>query len=342
MKKHQIFVSILVVGAILLLVYVSYRSKQTVYNEPNTLGNTSSNLLNGGYFCEYDSHIYFSNPADEGRLYVMDNTLSNFKKLSADTPSNINVAGHYIIYGRHNQNQEKTKENVFALSDTGLYRITLKGKDIKTLFDSAVNIVNLCGNTVYFQHNTQEGIGTSAIGIDKSEQKEVLDQPVSPYAIEKDKLYYCGFKKEHYIHVMDLSSSENTILKKGNFAYVTICNGVLYFLDLSSQHALCSMNIDGSDFKTLVNQPISTYNVSPNGNYLYYQIDSGSEPNGIYCMNLTNHANRCLATGNYNCIHTTNDYVFFKEFKQEAGNDTFYYCLHDSNEQPTQFQPEKK
>ena len=111
MKKK--ILPIILILALCVLVIISYRSRQTVYNDEHTIGNSSGNLFNGGLFCEYDKHIYFSNPSDEGRLYVMNSNLSNLKKLSTDTADGINVAGKYIIYGRHNQNQNQTTENVF-------------------------------------------------------------------------------------------------------------------------------------------------------------------------------------------------------------------------------------
>lgn len=325
---------------LIILVCFSYASRRTVYNDANALGNSSGNLLNGGLFCEYDKHIYFSNPSDEGRLYVMDSDLSNQKKISSDTVSFLNVAGKYIIYGRHNQNQIKTTENVFDVSETGLYRTTKNGKDLKTLFDSVVNNVILYGNTVYYQHNSDHGFGIGKINIDKSKEGELTAEPIYPYAIQKGLLYYTGVSGDHNIYVMDLKTGESTLLKKGNFAYITLASDYLYFLDLANNHALTRMKTDGSDTFVLVTEPTSTYNITPDGLYLYYQVDLGKNGDGdaIYRRNLNTQETTLLKKGSFSNIHTTSKYTFFKNGKKDA-----YYVIENTDtSNVTDFIPKSK
>lgn len=314
---------ILGILAVLILSVVTYYSKQTVYNDENTAGNTSSNLMNNGLFCEYEDSIYFSNPADEGRLYVMGSDLSDCKRLSTDTVAHINVAGKYIIYARHNQNQTKDNQNVFSISDTGMYRTDKNGKNVKTLFDRVVNNVNLSGNTVFFQQNNSSGFGVYRIDIDKSNQKEVFKGPVSPLAIKDGVLYYPGIEDNHYIYQTKLSSTESKLLYKGNAALVTVAGNFLYFLDLDNAHALTRIKLDGSNPTILTDKPTSTYNVTPDGKYLYYQVDNGTE-NGIYRLDLSTKQEQCLKKGDFCNINTTGQFVFFQKFDE----DTTYYATH--------------
>lgn len=334
-KKNKL-VPILGVVTILVLSVLTYYSKQTVYNDDNVLGNSSGNLLNKGLYCEYEGNIYFSNPADEGRLYVMEENLSNYKKLSEDTAESINVAGKYIIYARHNQNQEKNTNNVLSISDTGMYRIEKNGKNMKTLFDAVVNVINLAGNTVYFQRNTDSGFGVYQINIDKSNEKEVTEEPISPLAVQNGFLYYTGVSGNHNIYKRNLSNNENEVLFDGNCAYVTICGEYLYFLDSSNNHALTRITLEGENADVLTELPTSTYNLSPDGLLLYYQVDNGTD-NGMYCMNLNNRKEVCLKKGNFCNINTTKEYAFFQEFD----GDTTYVTEHKSSNL-FKFQPEKK
>lgn len=331
----QKLIGALVMIAIVALVIVTFRSKQTVYNEEYVLGNSSGNLFNGGLFCEYENRIYFSNPKDEGRLYVMDADLSNYEKLSSDTATSINVAGKYVIYGRHNDQQKHTNENVFATSKTGLYRIDQNGNNLKTLFDSAVNVVNLCGNTVYFQRNINSGFGISMIDIDKSNDADLTEEPIFPYAIDKNYLYYVGVSNNHNMYRMNLSSGQKETIYKGNIAYLTLADGYLYYLDLENSHALTRMQPDGTDKEILVTEPTSTYNVTPDGSFLYYEVDNGKS-NGIVRMNLKNGVSKTLMDGNYSCIHTTSVFTFFQSF--DDGN--YYVVQNDDDSSPVRFIPE--
>lgn len=334
-----------IIGAILAilvitLVIVSYFSKKTHYNEEGTLGNSSCNLFNGGLFCEFDQKIYFSNPEDEGRLYVMDLDLSNYKKLSSDTANYINVAGSYIFYARHNDLQSKSTENVFALSKTGLYRIDLNGRNTKTLFNNAVGVVTLSGNDILYQKNTDTGFGVSSISIDKKQEKELIDQPIFPYAIDNNYLYYVGVRPDHNIHVMNLKDATQSTLVEGNFAYLATCGGYLYYLDLEKNHSLCRMELDGSKSETLIEEPTSTYNVTPDNKYIYYQLDNSddSSNNGIYLLDLNSKKSTLITLGNFCKIHTTSKYTFFQAFDKER----YYVMETGSTNQPQEFLPKTK
>lgn len=331
----QKIIGALVIVAIVALSFFTYHAKQTVYNEENVLGNSSGNLFNGGLFCEYENRIYFSNPEDEGRLYVMDADLSNYKKLSSDTATSINVAGKYVIYGRHNDQQEHTNENVFSVSKTGLYRVDQNGNNLKTLFDSVVNVVNLYGNTVYFQHNTTSGFGTSMIDIDKSNSGDLTEEPIFPYAIDNGYLYYVGVSKEHNVHRINLSNGQKETIYEGNTAYITFADDYLYFLDLENSHTLTRMQTDGTQKEVLVTEPTSTYNVTPDGTFLYYEVDNGTD-NGIFRMNLKNGITQNLMVGNYSSIHTTSVFTFFQSFD----NGNFYVVQNDDDSSPVRFIPE--
>lgn len=324
----------LFIFAIFALSGLTYYSRQTVYNKNGTFGNTSGNLFNSGLYCEYEGDIYFSNQEDEGRLYVMNDDLSDAKKLSSDTAENINVAGKYIIYARHNQDQESTTENFFTLSNTGLYRMDKNGNNLKTLYDSVVNVVNLADNTVYYQRNTKSGFGTHQIDIDKSNPKEFTDTTIYPYTITDGYMYYTGVKEDHFIYRINLTSGEKDIVYKGNCAYVTYADNSLFYLDLDNDHAITRMNMDGTNPTVVTTALSSTYNVTSDGTYLYYQMDDGNS-NGIYQVNLENNTTECIKLGNFCNINITKDYVFF----QELGDTTTYVMKHSDTGSLTEFIP---
>lgn len=317
---------IIFILVILILFGITYYSKQTVYNDDNVLGNTSGNLLNGGLFCEYEGKIYFSNPADEGRLYVMNDDLSNVTKISNDTASDINVAGKYIIYGRHNEKQIQSNDNVFSQHDTGMYRIQKNGKDMKTLYDAVVDTVNLAGNMVYYQRNTPSGFSVFQINIDKSQSDLLVEDPIFPYAIDNGFLYYSGVKGNHNLYRINLQSKETEQVAEGNFAFVTVAAGKLYFLDLENDHNLVSMDLQDKKTSTILTQPVSTYNVTADGTYLYYELDDGKD-NGIYRMNLNTKEITCIKLGNYFNINLTNEYAFF----QDSDSKDTYMISHSSD-----------
>mgnify|MGYP000803329575 FL=1 len=73
MKERRAKIIVLSILAVILVaagVYIYSYINRFVYNDPNLAGNTAGNINNGGLFCEYNGYIYFSNPYDDGALYL--------------------------------------------------------------------------------------------------------------------------------------------------------------------------------------------------------------------------------------------------------------------------------
>lgn len=73
------------------------------------------------------------------------------------------------------------------------------------------------------------------------------------------------------------------------------------------------MKLDGSNLETIVSDRCFTYNLSPSGKYLYYQVDDTLN-NGLYRLNLDTRESTLIITGNYKHINVTSNYVFFQKF----------------------------
>ena len=101
MKKAITISVITIIGLLLaVLIFLSIRSSRIVYNNDNAIGNSAGNLNNGGLFCEYNDKIYFANPYDYNKLYVMNSDCTNAMKLNDDSVASINVCGSTYIMSR--------------------------------------------------------------------------------------------------------------------------------------------------------------------------------------------------------------------------------------------------
>jgi hypothetical protein len=69
----------------------------------------------------------------------------------------------------------------------------------------------------------------------------------------------------------------------------------------------------------------STYNLSPDGNSIYYQIDGGDN-NRICKLDLSTMITETIIDGNYKNIHVTSNYIFFRDF-----NETNTYAFQPSS-----------
>lgn len=325
-------VTILIIGALVLINYFQQRVPE---NPEGTLGNTSGNLLNGGLFCEHSGKIYFSNPSDEGRLYVIDKDLSVLDCLSDDTAAQINAAGNFLYYSRRNDTREKDTGSIFIFKNVGLYRMTLEGKRPKTIYDNAVGYSLLSGNNLFYQHYSDEKrTECYRTNISGKDSVKIHNDIIVPAVSRGNRIFYTGVSDDHFIHSMNSNGGDDQILFEGNCASLISDGDKFYFLDLDNNYGISCVNADGSGYTQLVSEFVSTFNISAEGRTLYYQVDGGDH-NGIYSFDLDTQTQSLIAEGDYNSIHTTSRYVFFRDFHTEK----FYVMTYDG--EPEAFTPEK-
>jgi len=333
-KILPLTVTVLVI--IVFLAYVNITGRM-VFNDEFVQGNTSGNILNDGLFCEYKNKIYFANPNDDNSLYVMNDDCTNFKRISSDITSHINVAGKYIIYARKSRTTTKntTEKSILRKGGMGIYRTNLKGKQQEALFDNTTGVVNLAGNYVYYQHYEKtEGLTLYKVKIDDRPGTKIFNAPVSPTAIKDGFMYYNGVDRDHNIYKMELSTQASDLLYEGNCSNLVVTDDYIYFFNLDKDYTICRISLDGKNPEEIVSERCSTYNLSNSGKYLYYQVDNINESR-ICRMNLETMEETTLMKGNFCNINVTSNYVFFKAFDTEM---TYIVPVGESTE-VSQFDP---
>lgn len=319
MKKKLIPVLILLIAAAAIVVFVIINRPKALSDD--AVGNTGGNLLNGGLFREDGDRIFFSNLNDEGNLYVMKNDCTDFKKLSDDKASYINTSGDYVVYARKNYEKKDNKGGFSVFMNSGIFRTGKSSNAVKMLYGEDVLMMVLAGNYVYYT-GTAEGVNGNClkrIKINKSDETSLSDENIMPMSVQDKTLYYTGVAKDHNIYAMNLDTKSVKTIYKGNCAFPVVQDSYIYFLDLNNNYALTRINLDGSAPVTLVKKRLSTYNISPSAKYLYYQVDD-TKNNRICRYNTETKKEETILKGNYNSIHVTSNYVFFREF----GTNTIY------------------
>ena len=137
-KKTPFLVLFLLLTIAAALGIYRHLSEKTKFNETYVNGNVAGNLYNSGLFCENDGTIFFSNPADENKLYSMNSDGSNVKKLCDDTALSINADANYVYYVRNNQKKDPdTAFSFLNINTNSLCRIRRTGGDSVKILDSS-------------------------------------------------------------------------------------------------------------------------------------------------------------------------------------------------------------
>lgn len=312
MTKVLIFLaSVTIIAFLAIFVYSSGR---TYYNEEDEIGNTSGNIYNGGLFCEQDGRIYFSNDAADGKLYVMNLDCSNIKKIYDDKAVFINADDNYIYYVRANNTRENSRGSIMMFYNTGVFRLNYNGSNLLAYTGDPGAYLMLRGNHIYFQrYDVNIGLYLYRYKIDGKEERLLLKDAVVPVTVQNNALIYTGYSGDHNINAMDLKSFTSRTSIAGSIAFPIYTDRAIYYINMEDDYHIYRMNLDGSDPVPVIKKRCSTFNITNDGRYLFYQVDDGKH-NGINRYDLKTEKNDTLMDGDYKQIHVTTNYVFFKDF----------------------------
>jgi hypothetical protein len=311
----KIFIPAVLVIVIGVSVYFIYNANKFEENNKNAIGNTTGNLNNGGKFCEYDGNIYFSNPYDSGRLYVMDTDCTNAKLLASNTASSINVCGKYIYYVKNNFSKQAI-ENGDRTKLFGIIRIDMNGNNELDLYKDKAGIASVCGNSVYYQHYTDDTNATVySVGIDNSDEKQISATVFDPACVSGGKLYYADTSNKNNIYSYDTSTGKTSLVTSADAYLVDVDGSYIYYIDLSKKYALVRYNT-ANKMLELIYQPSDgkVINYNRYGNKIFMIVEGGSNP-GLYRCNTDGTNVEYITTGRISHVSCTSQYTFFQYYE---------------------------
>lgn len=308
--KKRLTACLIIVLAIAAIASYLYLNRVR-YNPDNARGNTAGNLNNNGMFCEYDGKIYFANPYDRNRLYIMNSDCTDIRKLNGDTVCSINVYGSYIYYVRNNFSPE-TAAMIFRGQLLGVMRTDLNGKKPKSLYDSVAGVINLYGNDLYYQHySNTEGFSFYKVKIDGKDNTRINDAGYYPASIYGNSIYYANTTGNHSIYTYNMKTGSSSPYMDANAHMVDMQGDYIYYIDLDDGYSIVRVNTatydkeilaDGSDGKCI------SYNLY--NNVIFYHVE-GDAP-ALYRMNIDGTNKEFIKSGNITNISCTSQYTFFQ------------------------------
>lgn len=314
-----------VIAGVLITAYILIqKSSETTFNDnPSANGNTAGNLYNEGLFAEADGKVYFSNPMDNGCLYVMNEDETSAEKVSEDTVYSLNVYGDYIYYCKNNLN-DSNSTSVLRGAIIGASRCNLDGSGIIDLDQHYTGSIVLIGNHVIVQDYESDTAAQAttctikSISIDGKEEKVILEQPIEIAGVAGSSIYYSGVEDDHNLYKLNPKTKNSSIVLEGNCWMPVVNKQELYYVDLDNNYALVKTTPGNPEEQTvLVNERISTYNVSDT--YIYFQIDD--QDNSKLCRirkDASTDEYEVIEEGNFENINITPKYVYFNRFENRT------------------------
>lgn len=316
-KKSAKPLRFIIPGILILLliaaVYFELRGVRISIPE-GTLGNTAGNIRGEGRFCEYEGKIYFSNPYDNGALYVMNPDGSGMKRLLNSGVSYINAGGGYLFYYL-----ESTKGGSglgHIRSTTGIYRSTLKGRETSCLDPHMATMMVLIDDQLYCQHYDNTNFSElHKIPVSGSEEEIVLSEDIVETACVSDGvIYYSGLTEDHYLYAWDTRTDTSSMIWDGNTSYPTVIGTYVFFMNVDANYRLFRYNRANGELIALTDERLDFYNIYDN--MIYYQTNGNSAP-ALMRMNLDGDGKEVVREGVYRRINATSAYTYFQPFDED-------------------------
>lgn len=327
-KIPYIVLSAIFICLIALLFISVAIDKMTLKNDGTVLGNSAGNLYNGGLFCEFNDKIYFANHKDDNSLYRMNaSDCSGIEKLHDDRICYLNADENYLFYSRMNHQREEGFASIFTFYNTGLYRLNRKnGRNLHCIYRNPCGLSLLYGNELFFQHyRDDQGLSLYKIATNGDNESKVSSEALLPANVTDGLLYYAGVNQDHYLHTLDPATGETTTILERNIYFPIVRDEGIYFMTLGD-YAIHRYNPAENTSEKLISEPCSSYNISNDGRYLYYQIDR-TDNNRICVLDLNTMTSTTILEGDFGQIHVTSNYVFFTDF---AETEVYAYATDDS------------
>ena len=324
-KKKKIIVVSVISGVLALLVgliiYNSFANKLR-YNKDGDVGNTTGNLYNGGYFCEYKGYVYFSNKADSDSLYRMKLDGTAVEKLHPDSVSYIQVINDYVYYVRTN----KTSEDVVLRGQPyGIFRLEIGEDKAEQIYNGLVLSMRMLGNYLYFQsYNDDDRIQLKKVKIDGTDLTIISDEEYEPICVNGEDIYFTEVKNSHNLMRMSTADDRIVTASEGNYYMPTFANGYMYYVDLANGMKLTMVNLSNNESYVLDEGKCINYNVSEENKVIYYQLEN-EDGHKLCRMKLSGENKVVVTEGDCMNIHITKNYTYFYKMTGVSVEDITLY-----------------
>lgn len=314
-KKIIILISTFtILIALGLSVYFTNQAKKIPENSLTTVGNTAGNLYNGGYFCQDEEYVYFSNPYDNYALYRMLPDETKMEKLVSMQIKQINSAGKYLYYYQYGSGANSAEGLGSLINMVGVYRCEKKKpKENSCIELTRLDNLILAGNNLYYDANDQNGVYLKEASLDGKTITQLTDYKITAACADNGKLYFHNTTTNFYLQSLNLTTKQiSDVLKED--VYMPIVDGnEVFYIDIHNHYALVKYNLVTAEKIVLDETRTDMFNLSDR--YVYYQT-AGDQPQ-FKRIARNGSDMQVVADGAYNTFQITSNYVYFRKFQSE-------------------------
>ena len=255
----------------------------------NTIGNTSSNCLNGGMAAVQGEWIFYSEASDQNCLYKMRTNGSDMQKISNEPVGYINVVGEKVY--------AQARNNTFNV----LCYSAVTGELIQNYFSFSYYL-SVTDQYMVSADNTEHA-NLYLYRFSDGYQKVLLsDNSASQISMVGDRIYYRNSNDNNCLYSMDTNGGQIRKEISQSILSYNISNSVIYYV---AEDGLLYSNQQEAP---ILSDSVSCFNCS--GNWIYY--GNQSDRNCLYVVDLSQGSKQKLTESPIEQVCVTGDWVFYQ------------------------------
>ena len=230
-------------------------------DDESSFGTTTGNSNNNGIASvDNEGYIYYSNPADNEKLYKAGYDGAYNKKISEDKAQYINVSNGWIYYSNY--------------SDGGkIYKVRTDGSGREKIADVHGSYLTLCGDNIYFCNHSDGGKIYKVSRYGSGLSKLPADTGEAAYLnIVGDYIYYTNLSDGHKPYVVSLDGKFRGKIWDGWADCLQVVGNYMYFS--SGTGVISKIAKDGNGPVIPILAEAKLYNkghhINVFGDYIYY------------------------------------------------------------------------
>lgn len=288
-------------------------------------GNTSSNIINGGFVCEYEGWTYYVNEADNDKIYRMNEDKSGIEKISEiECIRNINAVGGFIY----------AEGQLDGMQNDGIYKININSfNDYELLVENAKHPA-VMGDYIYYINDEYDYYSLCRVKTDSSEPVILYEKNCKSFDIVGDHIFFIdefyiggGSIPTYTLYKMDICGENLRKIDDVIPFEITIAGDWLYYthgeIPSNDMSNLFKYNILTGEKIKLTDKPVSSYNIY--GNWIYYTLRSNDEndkTDELCRMNLNGLENTRIKDVQFYDFNIAGDWIYYNI--QHEGCDSFH------------------
>jgi hypothetical protein len=248
-------------------------------------GNSSGNVMNGGYAARDDEWIYYSDVGDNFSVYRMRYDGSEREKLNDDNSHTISVYRDRVYY---------INLSVDFYGDSGvqmLYSMNIDGSDRRVFIEGYVGQFYIEDDRLYYVNDPVGEAKIYSIYLDGGDKRKLSDDMISQFCVEDGVIYYTSLSDNNNLYSMNTDGGGKTEIIDEYVLRFTVADGTIYYQQGDVfDSKLYSLKI-GSKEKTLLMSDMLSQYINVAGDRIYYihrVTDGGAMPSSnLHSMDLT-------------------------------------------------------